>query len=165
MGRKRIPTKQKLLRGTFNVTDDADRVDQDFPCLSENTIVEAPVSLSDRAKASWYSITTPLIAVGALHELDLAMLEEGLRLQDELEELNTQLSVLMTKKRKVVADYARCNKLSAMRNRSLQTYIKIMSAYGVSPAARASISNLVQRPVEKSKEEKEANPVLAILEE
>lgn len=149
----------------MNVTDDADRTDHLFPCLPENAIVQAPVSLSERASATWYSITQPLIAVGALQQMDLNLLEEGLRLQDELEELNTQITKLTVKKRMVEDDITRWNKLSAIRNRSLQNYIKIMSSFGVSPAARASISNLVQRPQKTSDAEKEANPVLAILED
>jgi phage terminase small subunit len=163
MGRHRIPTKTKLLRGTFNVTDDGDRDDQYFPCMDTTSIIEAPAYMSEKSKAAWLTITQPLIAVGALHELDLPLLEEGFRLSEELEMLNQEIASLMSKKKKKEEDYRRWNKLSSQRTRSLQVYIQIFSRFGVSPAERAKIQNLVQHPIGSSKEEKQENPVLAIL--
>jgi phage terminase small subunit len=162
MGRTRISTKQKLLNGTLNATDDAGRNDQYFPCITDNAIIEAPVNLSDRSKAIWYSTTQTLIALGVLHEIDLPYLEEGFRILDEIAVLDVEIAQLMSKKKKREDDYKRWFKLSTQRRNDLHTYLECFSRFGVTPSERTKILFARLNPDNNKKED---NPILAVLAE
>jgi len=133
-GRKRVPTKLKVLKGTYR--EDRSIKDEIFP---DPNIPEAPDFLSKEALIEWGRITVQLSKLNLLTEIDMAALA-----------LYCQAWGRIVKYEKVVAEKGELYKTQNgnvqlspamwVVNKAYEQVYKFLSEFGMSPAARAKVS-------------------------
>ena len=133
-GRKKIPTKLKLLKGTQRV----DRLSLNEP-MPDTNIPTAPDFLSKDALIEWGRISYQLSKLGLLSDMDMAALA-----------LYCQAWGRIVKYEKIVAEKGELYKTSNgniqlspamwVVNKAYEQVYKFLSEFGMSPASRAKVS-------------------------
>ena len=139
MARPRMSTKQKKLHGTSNVTLDRDRSDMNYPVLVPDAVIEPPSHLSNKSKMIWNILIKRTLSVQILSDTDIAYLQQGMEIQEELDRVNSMLATLRSKPELDDKEFLRWNKLSARQTALLHSYIEVFGRFGVSPAERAKL--------------------------
>ena len=133
-GRKKLPTKLKVLKGTQR----ADRVNPDEPMPDPN-IPEAPDFLSKDALIEWGRITAQLSKLGLLTDMDMVALA-----------LYCQAWGRIVKYEKIVAEKGELYKTQNgniqlspamwVVNKAYEQVHKFLTEFGMSPASRPKVS-------------------------
>ena len=159
MGRHRLPTELKKLKGTLNPTREkksppADTVvDQLGAIFPEGTKISCPKTITDKyVKSYWKKLTATLIALRVLSPVDLPQIE--------------QLCVILEKLRELQSHYSQMNPLEDFKafSNAQTAYIslstkfdQLAAKYYISPAARAKLRldelNIVKTEQELKKNE------------
>jgi len=138
-GRKTLPTKLKILKGTQR----ADRFNPNEPMPDPN-IPEAPDHLSKDALIEWGRMSNKLAKLGLLTDLDMAALA-----------MYCQAWGRIVKYEKLVNQAGELHKVNGnitlspamwVINKAYDQCYKLLSEFGMSPASRAKVS---AKPPEK----------------
>ena len=142
-GRKKIPTKLKILKGTQR----ADRFNPNEPMPDPN-IPEAPDHLSKDALIEWGRISNHLAKLGLLSDLDMAALAMYCQAWDRIvkyEKIVEKSSELHKSGENITLSPAMW-----VINKAYDQCYKLLTEFGMSPASRAKVSAKEQK--------KEADP-------
>ena len=136
-GRKAKPLKTKVLKGTVNVTREAQRgTTMEVERLKE--IPTPPESFGDRAKAIWFKNCKILLDIDMLYPTDLDLLEayclEFEKYFIATADVNKRGMVLKSK------GIERINPNMKTADQALGRVLNIVSHFGFSPSARTRIS-------------------------
>lgn len=133
-GRKRLPTKLKLLKGTQRV----DRLNPDEPD-PDNCIPDAPNYLSKEALIEWGRVSHELNNLGLLSNIDRAALA-----------MYCQAWGRVVKYEKVIAEKGELYKTSNgniqtspamwIVNKAMEQCHKFMTEFGMTPSSRSKVS-------------------------
>ncbi len=133
-GRKRKPTKLKVLEGTFR----DDRANKNEP-MPDNSIPEAPKHLSKDGRIEWDRISLLLFNLGLLSDIDRGLLA-----------LYCQAWGRVVKYEKIVAKEGELIKTEKgniilspnmwVINKAMEQCHKYLTEFGMSPASRAKVT-------------------------
>ena len=133
-GRKKIPTKLKVLKGTQR----ADRINDGEPMPDPN-IPDAPDFLSKDALIEWGRITAQLSKLGLLTDLDMAALALYCQAWGRI----VQYEKIVAEKGELYETQNGNIQLSPAMwvvNKAYEQVYKFLSEFGMSPASRAKVS-------------------------
>ena len=139
-GRKKTPTNQKIVKGTFR----KDRANKDEPVVT-NKIPPAPDHLSKAALIEWGRISRELYELGLLSTIDMASLAAycqsyGRWAEAEEELSNTGLTIETTNGNIIQ------NPLVGIANQAMEHMRKHLTEFGMTPASRARVSATPKQP-------------------
>ena len=152
MGRPPLPTKEKVLKGTFR----PDRSPQNEPAPPIlPTAPEAPSQLNRWAKQMWHETAKELMALGMITTLDTYSLEilcEQYGIYREMKDAITHVATKGGKRKKIsIAQYL-CIRNSqtmpeynSMRG-AFECYKGLLREFGLSPASRSRINLPAKAP-------------------
>lgn len=134
-GRKAIPTKMKVLKGTYR----KDRAKNEPEPSVMKTIPDAPEKLNKYGKEEWIRAGNELVDAGIFSTLDYALFEtycyyHGKHWEYE-ELLNSEGRVLLTDK-----GYAYMNPVVSLSKSAYETANKLAPLFGITPSARSRIN-------------------------
>ena len=143
MGRKKKPTKLKVIEGTFR--KDRSSESEPFPDVC---IPLPPDHLTDTAKKEWERISRELYSLGLLSEIDMAALAGYCQVYGRWADAEAQLkegSILVkTNSGNIIQ-----SPLVGIANTALKLMHKLLAEFGMTPASRAKVvSNKQEKGVE-----------------
>ena len=162
MPKPRLPTKTKILKGTFRANE-APKNEPAPPVLP--AIPKAPSHLNRWAKQMWNYNAKELKELGMLTTLDTYSLEvlcEQYGIYRELKEAITHKTVDGKRKKISIAQYLNCRnsqtmpEYAAMKS-AFERYSSLLKEFGLSPASRSRIDLPAREPVK-------SDPMEALLE-
>jgi len=162
MAKPRVPTKLKLLQGTF-MASEAPKNEPPPDVLTE--VPKAPSHLNKWAKLMWNHNASELMALGMITALDTYTLEvlcEQYGIYREMKEAITHIKVDGKKKKISVAQYLSGRnsqtvpEYNAMKS-AFESYRGLLKEFGLSPASRSRI-DLPVKPADTK------DPMEALLE-
>ena len=135
-GRKRVPTRLKILQGTYR--EDRAIKNEIFP---DPNIPEAPDFLSEDALIEWGRITVQLSKLNLLTEVDRAALSLYCQAWGRIVKYEKVVAekgeLYITKKNKNV----QLSPAMWVINKAYEQVYKFLSEFGMSPAARAKVTS------------------------
>ena len=137
-GRPRKPTAQLIQEGTYRADRHGTRGDISYPTLSKDTTIAPPPSLTrPEVVDAWRDITSSLISLGILSQVDLPMLEEGFLVLEKVKRLNELIIQLEGNEANLLTEtYTR---LLSQKSKYLKLYNDIMKDYYVTPVQRTKL--------------------------
>lgn len=133
LGRKHLPTKLKILKGTQKV----ERINHNEPEPSVS-IPAAPKFLSKEARVEWDRITPILEDLGLISHLDLAAITMYCQTWGRIERYE-KLVAEQTELCTSINGHIQPSPEMGVLNRAYQTAYKLLSEFGMSPASRARV--------------------------
>lgn len=133
-GRKPLPTKLKVLKGTLNVT----RTNKDEPDPTPE-IPEPPEHLNEEALKEWDRITKELDKVGLISQLDrteLAMYCQAYSRWVKYEKIVAESSELYESEKGGL----QLSPAMWVVNRAMEQCHKFLSEFGMTPSSRSKVS-------------------------
>ena len=133
-GRKKIPTKLKLLKGTQR----ADRLNPNEPDPDVN-IPEPPGFLNKAASQEWERMSGILYGIGLLSDMDMAALALYCQSWGKIVEFE---EILIKEGKTYIAANGdiRTSPYVSMLNKSYEYVYKFLTEFGMSPASRSKVS-------------------------
>ena len=147
-GRKRVPTKIKELRGTVQPCRS---VENEMQVSVIGTLPEPPNWLSEIGKEEWTKVTSELFNKNMLHQIDLRLIEAycnaiSLHIETEIM-LREKGRIQVFKNEDGTIKHAQSVPYQKIANDALDRALKIATQFGLTPSARATISqpNIIQQ--------------------
>ena len=141
-GRPRKPVAQKKFEGTYRKDRDQERelvekkVIETGALIPKDKKISCPKSIKTKyVRSYWRKLTTTLISMQVLSEIDLPQLETMLLILEKLREVQEEFSNYTVKDDPAIFDA--CLKLM---QRLTQMFDSLASKYYISPAARSKLT-------------------------
>lgn len=154
-GRPRIPTKLKIIRGTFRKDRSAAAEPEPTPV---NAVPRPPAGLGTVGKREWRRLAGELVRSGILTTVDLAALEAVCFQAELVQELRAEIRG--PGKHRTAGEYSKANPDgSAVRELRQATalYRLLLQEFGMTPSSRGKVS--ATKPPEA-----EPDPMVALLD-
>lgn len=150
MGRSRIPTKQKIMRGTFRADQD---LDIPSPALTQ-VVKDPPSHHGKHGKKLWEDLVWELTSIGLITSIDWATFELCCSSYDLFMEAKEMIYKSTNRetnrpRRQSLAEYLSNGDPKAIRilNQSYDRFMSAVKALGLSPAARKNI--VIEKPEDR----------------